>query len=113
LWPSTETIEAFVFMQIGLLLFRIKDFISTISYININVQVDYKFRWEVLFNYLWDVVVQDTYVLARMFAATRMVGRMNEWIDEFESEFYVMTDSQSASLSWNIAPIWGLRPDIY
>jgi hypothetical protein len=30
-----------------------------------------------------------------------------------ESESYVMTDDQSASLSWNKAPIWGLRPDIY
>jgi hypothetical protein len=32
---------------------------------------------------------------------------------ESESESYVTTDSQSASLSWNKAPIWGLRPDIY
>jgi hypothetical protein len=30
-----------------------------------------------------------------------------------ESESYVTTDSQSATLSWNKAPIWGLRPDIY
>jgi hypothetical protein len=30
-----------------------------------------------------------------------------------ESESYITTDSQSASLSWNKAPIWGLRPDIY
>jgi hypothetical protein len=30
---------------------------------------------------------------------------------EFES--YIMTDSQSASLSWNKAPVWGLRPDFY
>jgi hypothetical protein len=30
-----------------------------------------------------------------------------------ESEPYVTTDSQSASLSWNEAPIWGLRPDLY
>jgi hypothetical protein len=29
-----------------------------------------------------------------------------------ESESYVTTDGQSASLSWK-APIWGLRPDIY
>jgi hypothetical protein len=28
-------------------------------------------------------------------------------------ESCVMTDSQSASLSWNKAPIWGLRPDFY
>jgi hypothetical protein len=24
-----------------------------------------------------------------------------------------MTNGQSASLSWNKAPIWGVRPDIY
>jgi hypothetical protein len=29
-----------------------------------------------------------------------------------ESESYVTTDGQSASLSWNKAPIWGLRPDL-
>jgi hypothetical protein len=30
-----------------------------------------------------------------------------------ESESYFTTDRQSASLSWNKAPIWGLRPDPY
>jgi hypothetical protein len=39
------------------------------------------------------------------------------WYDycsvESESESYITTVSQSASLSWNKAPIWGLRPDIY
>jgi hypothetical protein len=30
-----------------------------------------------------------------------------------ESESYVTTDGQSASLSWNKAPIWCLRPDLY
>jgi hypothetical protein len=29
------------------------------------------------------------------------------------SESYVTTDCQSASLFWNKAPIWGLRPDTY
>jgi hypothetical protein len=32
---------------------------------------------------------------------------------EFESESYVTTDCQSASLSWNKVPIRGLRPDFY
>jgi hypothetical protein len=32
---------------------------------------------------------------------------------ESEYESYVTTDSQSASLSWNKAPISGLQPDIY
>jgi hypothetical protein len=31
----------------------------------------------------------------------------------FECESYVTTDGESASLSWNKAPIWGLRPDFY
>jgi hypothetical protein len=29
-----------------------------------------------------------------------------------ESESYVTTDGQAASLSWNKAPIWRLRPDL-
>jgi hypothetical protein len=29
------------------------------------------------------------------------------------SESYVTTDGQPASLSWNKAPFWGLRPDLY
>jgi hypothetical protein len=29
------------------------------------------------------------------------------------SQSYVTTNNQSASLSWNKAPIWGLRPDLY
>jgi hypothetical protein len=34
-------------------------------------------------------------------------------LTESESESYVTTDGQSASLSWNKAPIRGLRPDFY
>jgi hypothetical protein len=30
-----------------------------------------------------------------------------------ESESYITTDGQSASLPWNKAPIWGLRPEFY
>jgi hypothetical protein len=30
-----------------------------------------------------------------------------------ESESHVTTNGQSASLSWNKAPFWGLRPDFY
>jgi hypothetical protein len=35
------------------------------------------------------------------------------YLTESESESYVTTDGQSASLSLNKAPFWGLRPDIY
>jgi hypothetical protein len=31
----------------------------------------------------------------------------------YQSQSYVTTDGQSASLSWNKAPIWGLRRDLY
>jgi hypothetical protein len=31
----------------------------------------------------------------------------------FKVQSYVTTDGQSASVSWNKAPIWGLRPDFY
>jgi hypothetical protein len=30
-----------------------------------------------------------------------------------QSQNYVTTDSESASLSWNKASIWGIRPDLY
>jgi hypothetical protein len=35
------------------------------------------------------------------------------WESESESESYITMDGQSVSLSWNKAPIWGLRPDLY
>jgi hypothetical protein len=38
---------------------------------------------------------------------------MEELTSESESESYITTDGQSASLSWNKAPILGLRPDFY
>jgi hypothetical protein len=43
-------------------------------------------------------------------------GLVYDWLliyDWLHSESYVATDGQSASLSWNKAPIWGLRPDFY
>jgi hypothetical protein len=38
---------------------------------------------------------------------------LHVWLKLLESESYVTTDGQPASLSWNKAPIWGLRPDLY
>jgi hypothetical protein len=35
-------------------------------------------------------------------------GMNQEWV-----ESYITADGQSVGLSWNKAPIWGLRPDIY
>jgi hypothetical protein len=36
-----------------------------------------------------------------------------ELTSECESESYITTDVQLASLSWNKAPIWGLGPEFY
>jgi hypothetical protein len=33
--------------------------------------------------------------------------------EKTESQSYITADGQSASLSWNKAPIWDLRPDFY
>jgi hypothetical protein len=33
-------------------------------------------------------------------------------LSQRQSQSYVTTDGQPASLSWNKAPIWGLRPDL-
>jgi hypothetical protein len=43
----------------------------------------------------------------------RNTGRRTRTRRTSRVESYVMTDGQSASLSWNKAPIWGLRPDFY
>jgi hypothetical protein len=34
-------------------------------------------------------------------------------LSQSQSQIYVTTDSQSASLSWNKAPIWVSRPELY
>jgi hypothetical protein len=46
-------------------------------------------------------------------SSSTLYSRLLNIESESESESYVRTDGQSASLSWNEAPIWGLRPDIY
>jgi hypothetical protein len=36
----------------------------------------------------------------------------NSTLKSSQSQSYITTDGQPASLSWNKAPIWGLRPDL-
>jgi hypothetical protein len=38
---------------------------------------------------------------------------LNKEFWESQSQSYVTTDGQSANLSWNKAPIWSVRPDLY
>jgi hypothetical protein len=44
-----------------------------------------------------------------------LTNKLMNWTLESESEYesYVTTDGQSDSVSWNKAPTWGLRPDLY
>jgi hypothetical protein len=45
---------------------------------------------------------------------TKSVWQNSGWTEcQSRSQSYVTTDDQSASLSWNKAPIWGLRPELY
>jgi hypothetical protein len=43
----------------------------------------------------------------------RLTASSTLTLAESEPESYVTTNGQSASLSWNKGPIWGLRPDFY
>jgi hypothetical protein len=43
---------------------------------------------------------------------TKNICSLNHWTP-IRVESYVTTDGQSASQSWNKAPIWGIRPDFY
>jgi hypothetical protein len=51
------------------------------------------------------VKVKAIFVIATILASTLLF--------QSQSQSYVTTDGQSASLSWCQAPIWGLRPDFF
>jgi hypothetical protein len=52
--------------------------------------------------------------LTHQLATWRHFTQLNCWqLTVAESESCVTTDSQSANVSWNKAPIWGSRPDFY
>jgi hypothetical protein len=56
------------------------------------------------------LLVEESLPLARL--ALRVCSSLRVVI-ESESQSYITTYGQSASLSWNKAPIWGLRTDFY
>jgi hypothetical protein len=58
-------------------------------------------NWTLYYSFLWRLRVLDS----RLLRYDRLL--------ESESESYVTTDGQPDSLSWNKAPFWGLRPDLY
>jgi hypothetical protein len=58
-------------------------------------------------------IITDLRLLFSSPPTTRMVTVEVIVCFSTESESYVTTNGQSATLSWNKAPIWGLRPDFY
>jgi hypothetical protein len=54
----------------------------------------------------------DSSASALKFSLRRFPNRTHSEVNSL-SLSYITTDGQSASLSWNKAPIWGLRPDFY
>jgi hypothetical protein len=84
------------------LLFRVTDLVLIYESVTSSASV---VRWLTLHSWTLDY-----------WTAFWILLRMNLWLlpESLElSESYVTTDGQSASLSWNKAPICGLRPDIY
>jgi hypothetical protein len=63
----------------------------------------YEFFLPVLVNHLGMPILQNSTQFLKYLLAESVS----------ESESYVATDGPSASLSWNKAPIWGLRPDFH
>jgi hypothetical protein len=57
---------------------------------------------------VWWVVTPCSSETAQCFA-----GIYRLYLHNRRVEFYITTDGQPASLSWNKAPFWGLRPDLY
>jgi hypothetical protein len=65
-----------------------------------------------------NVFSTSTLLLPSEFSSTDGFSAATEYLTRnfstaYCSESYVTTDGQSASLSWNKAPIWSLRPDFY
>jgi hypothetical protein len=51
-------------------------------------------------------------VLVLFYTLLFLCSKLDSQSSQSESQSYVTTDGQPASLSWNKAPIWGLRPDL-
>jgi hypothetical protein len=61
----------------------------------------------------WPAEIWSRYHLKSEALPSEHICSYNFNPSKVESESYVTTDGQSATLSWNKAPIWGLRPDSY
>jgi hypothetical protein len=75
-----------------------------------------RFPWQVINVDIWIWWSDFILHLSSLLSAPTLTGvdlGLFGWLLLTESESYVTTDGQSASLSWNKAPIWGLRPDFY
>jgi hypothetical protein len=71
-----------------------------------SITTVHTFRYSLLLHFL-----SLAFLLSFAFTSEFLAPTLNP-LPLSESESYVTTDSQSATLSWNKVPIWGLRPDI-
>jgi hypothetical protein len=72
-----------------------------------TINFGFGFRWDL---WLCFSSFQNIYVF---WNGASLSTRGQRSVLKTESESYVTPNGQSASLSWNKAPIWGLRPDFY
>jgi hypothetical protein len=82
--------------------------LSGIKYANLN---DGPYLAAAIFKKKYTFVSTDLFMCILWMSSKQLCITLTG--SESESESYVTTDGQSASLSWNKAPIWGLRPDFY
>jgi uncharacterized membrane protein len=54
----------------------------------------------------------DSKLSFRIFLHEYLFYVLKQFHHYLNSQSYITTDGQSANLSWNKAPIWGLRPDL-
>jgi hypothetical protein len=71
-----------------------------------SFELDYWIYWHVLYN----LSIKISYSAISDLPTSQITRTGLDWTAESES--YITTDGQSASLSWNKVPIWGLRPDL-
>jgi hypothetical protein len=65
------------------------------------------------FPFFWAPELSRSQLPASNSSSLQWLSPSSSLVIATESESDITTDSQSASLSWNKAPIWGLRPDFY
>jgi hypothetical protein len=65
------------------------------------------------FSLFCNCVLNSIPLLPSSYSGSLAFRNLTPFNESSRVESYVKTDGQSASVSWNKPPIWGLRPDFY